>query len=117
MGYKCPSVHFSLLRFQNFLTCGSIYGTINTGGEYTLTKYDKLYTKIVNNPKDVNFGQLDKVLKQNGFKCRQPRKGSSHYIYHHPDLPDLISIPKTKPVKAVYVKNAIEAIEKLKEKG
>lgn len=82
-----------------------------------MTKYDKLYTKIVNNPKDIDFDGLDKVLRQHGFKRRQPRKGSSHYVYHHPDLPDLISIPKARPVKAIYVKDAIAAIEKLKEKG
>ena len=46
------------------MTCGSIYGTISIGGEYTLTKYDKLYTKIINNPKDVNFDELDKVLNK-----------------------------------------------------
>ncbi|OPY59185.1 MAG: YcfA-like protein [Pelotomaculum sp. PtaU1.Bin035] len=82
-----------------------------------MSKLSKLYNQIVCNPKDVDFDELDKVLRQYGFKCRQPRKGSSHYIYHHPDLPDLISIPKARPVKAIYVKDAIAAIEKLKEKG
>jgi len=82
-----------------------------------LTKLHKLYTRIVRNPKDVDFEELDKFLKQHGFKCRQPGKGSSHYIYYHPELPEALSIPKARPVKAVYVKKALAAIEKLTEGG
>jgi len=51
------------------------------------------------------------------LKCRQPGKGSSHYIYHHPELPDLLSIPKARPIKAIYVKQAIAAIERLRERS
>lgn len=81
-----------------------------------LTRFSKLYAKIVRNPKDVDFEELDKVLKQYGFKCRQPGKGSSHYIYYHPELPDALSIPKARPVKAIYVRQALNAIEGLKER-
>jgi len=82
-----------------------------------MSKLSKLYNKVVRNPKDVDFEELDRILRECGFKCRQPRKGSSHYIYYHPELPDLLSIPKARPVKAIYVRDAITAIEKLKEKG
>lgn len=82
-----------------------------------MTKYDKLFAKITNNPKDVSFNELNKILRRYGFKCRQPRKGSSHYTYYHPKLLDLITIPKNRPVKAIYVKKAIAVIEMLKEKG
>lgn len=82
-----------------------------------MTRRDKLYTKIVNNPSNVNFEDLDRLLKQNGFTCRQPSGGSSHYIYYHPELPpgDKLSIPKAKPIKAIYVKEAINLINKIKE--
>lgn len=82
-----------------------------------MAKLNKLYNRIARNPKDVDFAELDKILKQYGFKCRQPGTGSSHYIYRHPDLPDMLSIPKGRPVKAVYVKQALAAIEKLVEKS
>lgn len=39
------------------------------------------------------------------------------YGYYQANLTDILTIPKAKPVKAVYVKNAIAAIEKLKEVG
>jgi hypothetical protein len=82
-----------------------------------VTRLHKIYTRIVRNPKDIDFEELDKLLRQYGFKCRQPGKGSSHYIYHHPELLEALSIPKARPVKAVYVRQAIAAIEKLKERG
>lgn len=80
-----------------------------------MTKFDKLYAKIVRNPKNVNFDELDKLLRRYGFECRQPSKGSSHYNYYHPDLPELITIPYDRPIKAVYVKEAIKALKKLQE--
>jgi len=79
-----------------------------------LTKFNKLYAKIARNPKDVDFNELDKVLKQYGFKCRQPGKGSSHYVYYHRELLDIISIPRARPVKAIYVRLALNMIESLK---
>ncbi len=82
-----------------------------------MTRGNKLYDRIVNNPKNVNFEDLDKLLKKNGFTRRQPSGGSSHYIYYHPELPpgDKLSIPKAKPVKAIYVKEAINLIKKIQE--
>lgn len=82
-----------------------------------MTRLNKIFNRIVSNPKDVDFEELDKLLKQYGFKCRQPGKGSSHYIYYHQKLQEALSIPKARPVKAVYVRQAIAAIEKLRERG
>ncbi|NLC77893.1 MAG: hypothetical protein GX750_09800 [Clostridia bacterium] len=81
-----------------------------------MTKFDKLYSKIVNNPKDVSFEELDKVLKHYGFKCRQSGGGSSHYNYYHAALTDILTIPRNRPLKAIYVKKALLAIELL-ERG
>ncbi|WP_206811107.1 type II toxin-antitoxin system HicA family toxin [Paradesulfitobacterium ferrireducens] len=78
-----------------------------------MTKFDKLYAQIVNNPRDVKFEDLDKLLMRYGFERRQPRRGSSHYNYSHPDLAEVITIPFNRPVKAVYVIQAIEALRKL----
>ena len=78
-----------------------------------MAKFDKLFAEIVNNPKDVQFEQLDKVLRHYGFECRNPNSGSSHYTYFHSLLPDILTIPKNKPIKAVYVRKAISAIGRL----
>ncbi|MFU0799132.1 MAG: Addiction module toxin, HicA family [Xylanivirga thermophila] len=81
-----------------------------------MSHYKKLYDKIKNNPKNVDFKDIDKLLtKVGGFTRRNPKGGSSHYTYSHPDLPNIITIPKDKPLKPIYVKNALEAFEMVKE--
>jgi hypothetical protein len=42
----------------------------------------------------------------------QPRGGSSHYTYMHPDLPDILTVPFRKPVvKRPYVVRALAAVD------
>ena len=72
--------------------------------------YFKLYKSIKNNPYDVRFEEIDKLLtKVGGFEVRND--GSSHYIYYHPDWPDNISVPKDRPVKPIYIKRALRAFD------
>ena len=74
--------------------------------------YKKLYEKIKNNPRDVRFEVIDKLLtKVGGFTRRNPGGGSSHYTYSHPDSEDIITIPKDKPIKPIYIKKALRAFE------
>jgi len=80
-----------------------------------LSKFEKLYNKIASNPKNVDFESLNKLLLRYGFKCKKPKSGTSHYNYYHEKLPDILTIPFDRPVKSVYVKKAIAAIERLKE--
>ena len=96
-----------------------------------MSQLEKLLIKIRNNPKAVRFDEIDKILKNAGFEVRQPRGGSSHYIYtkgnfiisipkHNPYSHYIytkgnfiISIPKHNPyVKSVYVERVIEFLAK-----
>jgi predicted RNA binding protein YcfA (HicA-like mRNA interferase family) len=78
-----------------------------------MSQIEKLIEAIKRNPKDVPWGDIDKVLKYYGFNCRH--RGGSHYNYYHPELSEILTIPRRRPVKAIYVKQALELIEKLKE--
>lgn len=81
-----------------------------------MSHYRKLYDKIKNNPKDVSFEEIDKLLtKVGGFTRTNPKGGSSHYTYYHPDLLDPLTIPKNKPVKAIYIKRALMFFDIVKE--
>lgn len=71
-----------------------------------MTKLDKLFAEIVSNPKDVKFEDLDKVLKYFGFERRNPKGGSSHYTYFHSSLPDILTIPKNRPIKVSLCKES-----------
>lgn len=78
--------------------------------------YQKLYQKLKNNPKDATFEEMDKLLTQfGGFTRKSPGSGSSHYTYSHPDLKDILTVVKDKPVKVVYIKRALEALEQIIE--
>lgn len=78
-----------------------------------LTKFDKLYAEIVRNPKDVKFEELEKLIIRFGFERRKQRSGTSHFQYTHPDLTEILTIPFARPIKSVYVKEALDAIRKL----
>lgn len=85
-------------------------------GGLCMAHYKKLYEKIKNNPKHVSFEDIDKLLtKVGGFTKRAPRGGSSHYTYSHPDLEDIITVPKDRPVKPIYIKRALRAFEIVRE--
>ena len=73
-------------------------------------KLEKLLQKIKNNPKQVRFEELDKILIKAGFTRRQPRKGSSHYTYTRGSA--RVTVPFDQPhIGSAYVKLAIKALE------
>ena len=69
----------------------------------------KLAGKILQNPKDIDFYELRKLLEGFGFECRQPRGGSSHYVFRRAGMMP-ISVPKNKPVSRIYVKQVIDLL-------
>jgi len=80
-------------------------------------KSDNIFRRIANNPKDVDFEELNRLLLKYRFQRRTPGKGSSHFTYTHPKLEEILTIPFSRPVKAVYVKKAISAMQKIKQGG
>ena len=77
-----------------------------------MAKLDKLLLRIRNNPQGVAFDDIDKLLNAYGFLRRQPRSGSSHYVYslrkHH------ITVPYKRPhVNAIYVKQVLAILDDL----
>jgi len=76
-----------------------------------LSKKEKEFEKIKNNPKNIKFTTIDKLLRQYGFTVRQPKGGSSHYIYKKDKL--TLTIPKHSPVREVYIKKAVQFIEEV----
>jgi len=66
--------------------------------------------KILKNRKDVTFEDLDSILCYMGYTKRQPKGGSSHYTYSKAGCGHIITVPKKKPVKEVYVKKVINLL-------
>jgi predicted RNA binding protein YcfA (HicA-like mRNA interferase family) len=75
-----------------------------------LGQLEKLLEKIRNNPKQVRFKELDRLLIRAGFSRRHPHGGSSHYTY----IKGLtrITVPFHQPhIGEAYVKLVIKILE------
>lgn len=77
-----------------------------------MAKQQKRLEKIRSNPRNVRFEELDRLLIAYGFQRRQPRSGSSHYIYVRESL--RITIPMNRPhLKEIYVKQVVKLLEEI----
>ncbi len=76
-----------------------------------MSKHEKLLKSIRNNPSNVKFENLQKLLLHYGFTERQPRSGSSHFTYTKNET--IITIPKKKPVNKIYVKQVLKLIDEM----
>lgn len=76
--------------------------------EYRMSKKDKLIDAIKNNPKNVKFEDLKKILEKLGYVSIN--RGGSHYVFTKKDSISL-TIPYKRPVKVIYVKQVINIIE------
>ncbi|MFZ3132498.1 MAG: toxin HicA [Desulfosporosinus sp.] len=75
-----------------------------------LSKLKKLLEKIKNNPRQVRFEELDKILLHYGFSKRQPSGGSSHYTYKLGE--SRLTVPFKKPhIGEAYVELALDALK------
>lgn len=77
-----------------------------------MSKSKKSLQRLLSGTSDVNFTfeELRRVLLRLGFEQRSPKSGSSHYTFVHPGADSILTIPKQKPLKPVYVKNARKII-------
>lgn len=72
-----------------------------------MSRKDKLIKSMQNNPKDVNFDDLKKVLLDYGYEVENT--GGSHWIFRKENFETQV-VPRKKPVKAIYVIRALKAI-------
>lgn len=75
-----------------------------------MSKWDKLLARICNLSKDIRFDELRKVLEYYGYTMNSPQNGSSHCTFRKNGRM-LITIPKHRPIKKVYVKMVKQVIE------
>jgi hypothetical protein len=62
-----------------------------------MAKDDKIIRKLKQSKRNVKFSELDGFLKRQGFEVRQPRKGSSHYVYKRGEGDEKIRFTIVKP--------------------
>jgi len=74
-----------------------------------LSRKEKLIEAIKNNPKNIRFEDLKKILESIGYIAIN--NGGSHYVFTRENSISL-TIPYKRPVKVIYVKQVIEILEK-----
>lgn len=83
-----------------------------------MARLQKLLKSIRNNPYQVRFEDIDKVMRQSGF---EERHSGSHYVYSHPKITGVVTIVRphgkggTQCVAPIYIKKALTILEDLKE--
>lgn len=76
-----------------------------------MAKIIKLVSRILATRRSIEFECIDRILLFFGFKRRQPRGGSSHFVYKHEEYKELLTIPKHKPLKNIYVQKVIDLLD------
>ncbi len=78
-----------------------------------MSKRKKRLQKLRNNPKDVSFDDLRLVLEDYGFELQNIV--GSHYTFRImiDENPHLLVIPFHRPIKPIYVKKALQLIDRL----
>ena len=85
-----------------------------------MARKEKLLNRIRNNPKQVRFEDVDKIMRQCGF---EERHDASHYVYSHPQVAGVVTIVRphgkggTQFVAPFYIKRALEAIDEIEEQA
>lgn len=78
-----------------------------------MSKLDKRITKLYR-LKNINSNELISILEALGFEYRGGK--GSHSVYKHPKLPAAkLTVPLQRPLKAIYIKQALNLIEQLEE--
>lgn len=73
-----------------------------------MSKTEKLLKKIENNPVDVPFKQLKKLLELHGYEAKN--SGGSHWVFRKNEKIS-ITIPYKRPIKIIYVKKVLEILK------
>ncbi len=77
-----------------------------------MSKFEKELARLRQNPKNVRYEELEKILLKIGFSKRQ--SGTSHVVFRKDDI--ILTVPVKKPfLKLIYVKKALEVIERIME--
>lgn len=76
-----------------------------------MSKREKLFDKLQNNPRDATFADVRKLLRQEGFSLE--RITGSHHVFKRSEITFVVPVHNNR-VKSVYVKRIIEIIEQSK---
>lgn len=78
-----------------------------------MTAYEKLLTRMRNNPRDWRIEDLKSVANRLGIDWRN--EGENHHVFSYPGIEEDICVPAHRPIKPVYVRQFVALVDKAKE--
>ena len=76
-----------------------------------MSKKEKLIKAMLNNPKNVDFKDIKKLLEYYDYECFN--HSSSHFVFRKSGA-SIITIPFNRPIKPIYVKMVLKALGVIK---
>ena len=68
--------------------------------------------RMRSNPRgDWRIADIERLCRQYGVACEAPRRGSHHKLTH-PLLPDHVTVPARRPIKAVYIRDVVAFVDR-----
>jgi len=75
---------------------------------------DTLLARMRRNPAgDWTIRDVQTICARNGVRCAPPSGGGSHYKISHPSRREILTIPRARPIKPVYIRKLMSFIEAL----
>ncbi len=66
---------------------------------------------------DWTMADVETVCARHDLRCTAPTGGGSHHKISHPSQRDILTIPRARPVKPVYIRKLIRFIEAIGGNG
>lgn len=60
---------------------------------------------------DWTIGDVMTLCDRHGVRCSPPSGGGSHFKVSHASQPAILTIPRTWPIKPVYIRRLVKFIE------
>ncbi|HEU0309653.1 MAG TPA: type II toxin-antitoxin system HicA family toxin [Sphingomicrobium sp.] len=74
----------------------------------------KLLERMRDNPRDWRIEDVIRACDAFGVACTPPAKGS-HYKVKHSSQAEILTIPAHRPIKAVYIVDLVEFLDRVYE--
>lgn len=81
-----------------------------------MARREKRLARIRANPKQMRFRRLARILEDAGFEMRRSRRGTSHYVFFHDALDQvvvLVSHGQNDLLPEYQVRKALAALDRL----
>jgi hypothetical protein len=75
---------------------------------------DRLDSMRTNPRGDWTIRDIEAVCREHGVECSPSRLGSSHYKVKHRGIPEVLTVPFKRPIKAVYIRKLVAFIDRVK---